>query len=220
VTVETHVDDARRRVASERERTDEKRTAFERFDEAVRTVDPETPGGSGGPGGGGSGGGPSASGRLPGASGGDAAAGGGSASPSGEGCRAVRRAFAEHVEPYGGDARESPETVHEAIATEFSREVAVSLASADGGGWLTPQLKRAIVSETARRRSELTATARALDRERESLAAAGETVTAVVDWLVDNDPTPLSTLGFEALADRHERLAALRDRLDDAAARR
>ncbi|MFW6437213.1 MAG: DUF7260 family protein [Halococcoides sp.] len=46
------------------------------------------------------------------------------------------------------------------------------------------------------------------------LAAAIDAIIEITDWLRDADETPLSALGFDALADRHERLASARRRCD------
>jgi hypothetical protein len=214
--VTSGIDAARERVEHEQERTADKQRALDQFDEAVREIEPdEQPsGGSAGIHGGGGGG---MRGDGLGSSGAAAGSASSSQSSTGGGCRAVRRAFAEYVQPYSGDAGETHDSVHEAIAAEFSNEVAVSLASADAGGWLTPQLKQGIISETNRRRAELSVMDTALQREQTSLASAMESQRAVVDWLVEHNPTPLSELSFDELAAWHHRLDDLRDQLDAAA---
>jgi hypothetical protein len=210
MTVTSAIDTAHERVERELERTEEKRRALDQFHREVREIDPDRQPQSGGPGSS-----PGVTGGLPGGAGGGTRTR--SETDSGGGCKAVRRAFADHVEAYSGDAQESHDTVHEAIAAEFSEEVAMSLASADAGGWLTPQLKRAVRSETERRQSELSVMETALEREASALASAGETQQTVVDWLVEHNPTPLSELSFEELAAWHDRLATHRDELDAAA---
>lgn len=218
MTVTSAIDTAHERVERELERTEEKRQALDQFHREVREIEPDRqpqsggPGGTGGPGG--PGGSPGMSGGLPGSGGGTRTR---TESGNGAGCKAVRRAFSDHVAAYSGDAQESHATVHEAIAAEFSEEVAMSLASADAGGWLTPQLKRAVLSETERRQAELSVMETALEREASSLASAGETQQAVVNWVVEHNPTPLSELSFDELTAWHDRLATHREALDAAA---
>jgi hypothetical protein len=207
--VETAVDRALGRVARERDRIAEKRAAFERFQSAVASVAADAPSGS-----------------APATDGTGAGAGGAwtRTATGGDGddaLREVRQAFVDHVQPYGGDAEEDVDTVDEAIATELSAEVAAVLAGGAGvGGGFPPPVKRAIASETDRRLRELSVTARALERERESLEAARETVEGVVGWFVAHDDVPLGTVGFDELATRHRRIGGLRGRLDELAARR
>jgi len=215
--VQTAVDTARERVAAERERTAAKREAVDEFRRRVREIDPEPLGGA-----------PSDNTGTPGSVSGSAAVGprggdGGTrsrAATGGSGCRAVRRAFADCLGDVAGDADERHDTVHEAIAAEFSEEVAVALATADGGGRLTPTLRSGVLDETRQRRAELSVMASALEREAGSLAAAAELVEETTDWLREHNPTPLSSLSFEELAARHRTLADHRDRVDRAAAAR
>jgi hypothetical protein len=210
--VRTAVDAARERVAAEQDRTTAKREAVDEFRERVREIDPEPlgGGGNGAPGGG------RTNTVATGASGGTRSRAGSANS----GCRAVRRAFADCLGDVAGDADDSPDTVHEAIAAEFSEEVAVALATADGGGRLTPTLRSGVLDETRRRRAELSVMTSALEREAGSLAAAAELVGETTEWLDEHNPTPLSALSFDDLAARHRRLADHRDRLDRAAAAR
>ena len=198
MTVETHVDDARSRVERELRRTAEKRRAFADFHGTVQSIDADarsvrTPGD-----------GPSLAQWA--------------ASPTG--CREVRRAFTEHLESHCGDELETPDTVHEAIATEFSRELALSLAAPGSPGSLSPTLKRAVLDETDRRRDELAVTKRALERELTSLEGAAEDDSAVVDWLAERDRRPLRELDFAALTARHESLDDHLSSLDEVAAER
>ena len=199
MTVETRVDEARDRVERELRRTTGKRRAFERFDSAVRSIE--------------------ADGRCA-SSFGDGPSIAQSAATTADGRRRVRRAFAEHLESHCGDELETPDTVHEAIATEFSRELALSLAAPGSPGALSPPLKRAVLDETDRRRDELAVTKRALERELASLERAAEDVSVVVDWLIERDRTPLYDLDFETLSSRHEALDAHLMSLDEAASER
>lgn len=129
---------------------------------------------------------------------------------------AVREAFVDLVVPVVPDHVEdgSPATV---LQDELGPEVAGALA---GGGPLTPPLRAAIQESVAERRRELDATAVVLDREREQLAGARETVTTAVEWLRAADETPLSALVFDALRERHERLAHFRGHCDSLASER
>lgn len=205
----TAVDAARERVAAEQDRTTAKREAVDEFRERVREIDPEPLGGGG-------------NGALGGGRTNTVATGGtqSRAGSVGGGCRAVRRAFTDCLGDVAGDADDSPDTVHEAIAAEFSEEVAVALATADGGGRLTPTLRSGVLDETRRRRAELSVMTSALEREAGSLATAAELLGETTEWLDEHNPTPLSALSFDDLAARHRRLADHRDRLDRAAAAR
>ena len=187
---------ARGRVAEELERTREKHRALDRFESTVESIAVASPT------------------RQVSTEGFAAAQSAGST-----GVRQVREAFEEHVRPLSGDALETPETAHEAIATEFSRDVAVALATAESGG-LPSRLKRAVLDESARRRGEMKLTARALDGERESLDGARETLDGVRSWLDDRDDVRLSTRDFGTLVAWHDRLDDHRTALDGVAERR
>ena len=140
------------------------------------------------------------------------------------GCEPIRTAFAETVHPHavaGEDVGATPESepLTAAIRREFTESIAVALAPASTVPF-SPGLKRGVLTEARRRRSELDVLCRALDRESESLEAAADTVMSVASWIAAADETPLSELGFDALRRRHEVLAAHRDRCDEAAAGR
>jgi len=199
VNVDTDVERARERVADEREWTAEKRRAFERFADAVAEIDAGTPGGAA-------------------AFGGPTAVA--TASNSSTGVSAVLDAFEEHLGPYSGDAQETPETVHQAVATEFSAELAVSLCGGDSAGVLTPQLKQVVQAETQSRLDELDVMGRALEREIESLSTVEEPIGEVCKWFVEHNPTLLDELGFDQLRAWHETLDDHRERLDAVAAER
>ncbi|WP_380680458.1 DUF7260 family protein [Salinigranum sp. GCM10025319] len=187
---------ARGRVTEELERTREKRRALDRFESAVESIAVTSP-------------------TRQVTTEGFAA----TQSSGTTGVRRVREAFEEHVRPLSGDALETPETVHEAIATEFSRDVAVALATAESGG-LPSRLKRAVLDESARRRGEMKLTARALDGECESLDEARETLDEVRAWLDERDDVRLSTRDFGTLVAWHDRLDEHRAALDEVAERR
>lgn len=200
MSVETAIEQARSRVADEQTFTSEKRAAFERFRADLADIDASQP--SGGAIGGG---GPT---RVV------------SAHTSGTDVSAVLSAFETHLGEYCGDATDTHDSVHEAVAAEFSTELAVSLCGGDSAGTLTPQLKQVVVAETNDRLAELQVMERALDREAESLAAVGDPVESVCSWFSTHDATPLTDLGFEALRERHDELASHREALTAAAAER
>jgi hypothetical protein len=129
--------------------------------------------------------------------------------------REVRAAFAETVGPHGADEGSTLGT----IRAELGESVAVALAPTTAAS-LTPELRRGVRSAAESRRAESEALRRALDRELDRLDDAAGTVGRLTDWLASADETPLSELGFDALADRHERLATGRERCDRLAERR
>ena len=144
------------------------------------------------------------------------------------GCESVRTAFVETVHPKAlagnvdADAESEipgPEPLTATIRRELTESIAVALAPASSVPF-SPGLKRGILTEARRRRAELAVLCRALDRESESLQAAGDTVASVSSWIAAADETPLTDLGFDGLQRRHEALAAHRDRCDDAVADR
>ncbi|AFZ72597.1 DUF7260 family protein [Natronobacterium gregoryi] len=120
--------------------------------------------------------------------------------------RDVRNLFAETIHPYAVDDIEQSEPVLTLIGEEFGQDVAVALAPSTDHQF-TPDLKQAVLSAARQRRAELEAMKRALKIEVESLRTTKETVTELVNWLVEVDETPLLDLGFEELRRRHETLA-------------
>mgnify|MGYP000035349378 CR=1 FL=1 len=195
MTVETLVDDARTRTDAEREALAAKLDAFDRFVDRVEDVPVE---------------GEPASSAV--------AAGGGATrtltgTSSPDGCRAVRRAFADTVRPHSVADVDDPEPLLEAVRTELSDAVAAALAPNTTPS-LTQPLVRAIEAEVDARKRETRVTIRALEREADDLATAARVVDEITAWLVDTDDRPLSDCDFEALRARHERLAAFRERCD------
>ncbi len=197
MTVETHVDRARDRVQAELEALDAKQSALSDFADRVGDLSPET--------------GPSQATGV-GAGGGTLVDG---ESGTESGCRAVRTAFAETLQPYADAGEESLLT---GVRAEFSDSLAVALAPSTGAT-LTPDLKRSVLGAVESRQTECLVLQRALEREADSLAVVRETVDETANWLTDADETPLSSLGFPALRERHETLASYRERcrnrLDD-----
>ncbi|WP_267643272.1 DUF7260 family protein [Haloarchaeobius amylolyticus] len=128
-----------------------------------------------------------------------------------DGCQVVRRAFAETIRPHSLDDVEAAESLHETIGVELSEAIATALAPATDTTF-SPTLKQAVLSEARSRRAETEAMRRALDRERDRVDAACDTVESIAGWIATADETPLTALGFEGLQQRHDQLAKRRDR--------
>lgn len=194
--IETHVDRARDAVERERELLAEEGAAYEEFCDRIRSLSTtEVAPGTG------------ARGAAP----GGVVAGTARPDAGGAACEQAREAFAETVQPYSvADVDDEP--LLETIREELGDGVALALAPTTDPGFTT-QTKGAILSAARERRRGIEATIDALDSEAESLHAAGDAVDEITDWLAEADETPLSTLGFDGLRDRHERLADHRDRV-------
>jgi hypothetical protein len=207
MSLTTYVDAARERADAERASAEAKRAGMAAFADRVAELSAE-----------------SAPAGTPGVAGTGGLARRREAAGAG-GCESVRAAFAETVptDAVGDEsgAADAPgaDPLTAAIRRELTESIAVALAPASSVP-LSPGLKRGILAEARTRRTELDVLRRALGRETESLAAAGETVSTVTGWIAAADGTPLSELGFDALRRRHERLDDLRGRCDDAAADR
>lgn len=200
--IETHVDRARETVAREREVLAEERAAYEQFRRRVADVStaearPTV----------------SASTSL-----GGVAARTSTADTGDTACTTVREAFGETVRPHSVDDVGSDEPLLETIREELGDGVALALAPTTDPGF-TPRTKEAVLSATGERRHAIDATTDALDDEAESLRAVGEAVGEITQWLGEAEETPLSSLDFDALRERHERLSSYRERcaalLDD-----
>lgn len=201
MTVETDVARALERVQAEQEWTDEKQAAFERFADAVESIEPGRN-------------------RPSTATLGTTTAVRNTAPGRGASVTAVLDAFEEHLAPYSGDSTDAHDSVHEAVAAEFSADIAVALCGGDSAGVLTPELKEVVHSDTSRRLDELGVMQRALDREVDSLRAVDTGISAVCEWFVEHNPTPLSELGFDELRAWHDRIEVHRASLSDIAANR
>lgn len=196
VDTDTDVDRARTRVRAEREAIDAKLDAYESFVGRVTQLQPD---------------------RTPSSAAGVPVAGGTHRSADASGgdrCRTVRTAFAETVRPHSVADVDGTEPLLETIREEFTDAVAAALAPTTETSF-TPELKQLVLAEARSRRSEMSALRAALDEERAQLDEAADAVDDVVAWLVDADETPLTDLGFDALARRHEALAGHRDRCAD-----
>jgi hypothetical protein len=196
MTIQTHVDQARTRVRTEREAVTAKLDAFESFADRVADLPTEP--------------------RPSSPSGVTATAGplsrGGSATD--DRCRAVRTAFAETIRPHSVADVDDPESLLATIKSEFSDSIAVALAPTTEPSF-TAGLKQAVLSDVGTRRTEMAVLRLALDHEAEHLDAAAAVVDEIVGWIADTDETPLADLGFDALRRRHERLAEHRERCTD-----
>jgi hypothetical protein len=200
MSVQTYVDQARRRVQAEREAVAAKLAAIDGFVERIGDLSTAST--------------PSTTEAI--------AAGGGlvrAESATEDRCRTVRTVFADTIRPHSVADVDESEPLLATIRSEFSDGVAVALAPTTETAF-TAELKRAVLSEAAARRAETAVLRRALDREAGHLEAAGETVDDVTGWIADADETPLTDLGFEALQQRHETLARHRTRCDTLAERR
>jgi len=204
--VTTHVDQARDRVAAEREAVVAKRSAIDEFVDRIEGISAES---STSPS-------PLAGGAVRAGASGVLARGSTSAD---DGCAAVRSAFAETVRPHSVADHEEDEPLLETIRSELSDSIAVALAPTTDTS-LSPELKQLIVSEASNRRAEATVFVRALDREADQLTTAASVVDEITGWIVETDERPLGDLGFDALAERHQTLAAHRDRCEALAADR
>lgn len=205
MTVETHVDRARDRVAAERDATAGERRAYERFRSTVASIPTvSAPGTGAGEGsardgfGAGTGAGPAA--------GGVRAVAGGTSAASTDGCRRVREAFAETVRPHSDRDGADGEPLLATVREELGDAVAVALSPKTDHG-LTPPVASAIESAVGDRLAEIAVFDRTLKREAASLRSAHEAIREVTDWLTSADETPLSALGFDDLRRRHEALA-------------
>lgn len=194
--VETHVDAALDHVRAERDAVAEERAALGRFRDRVADVEPEQA---------------VATSTAPGS--GPVAIGDGrarSGTPAEDRCRAVLAAFAETVRPHCVDEAEG-ESLLRTVGDEFTDSIAAALAPSSPAAF-DEDCKRALLASIEERRTETTVLRRALQTEERSLERAADAIGEVTAWIVEADETPLSDLGFDALRDRHERLAAHRDR--------
>ncbi|WP_276301136.1 DUF7260 family protein [Halorussus lipolyticus] len=199
-TVERRTADAIERAEAERDRIEEKATAFEEFGERVREVSAD----AGQQGGGAT---ASANGRLGQSAGSTLAVGTATGTASASAAESVREAFTETVLPYA-DAG----TLSEAMADELSAELAAALSPAAGG--FAPGLKAQLVSRIEARRKEVGLLADAIGAERDRIREVADELDAITEWLADADETPLLQLGFEELRERHDRLASFRETCD------
>lgn len=201
--IETHIDDAQKRVEAEQDALDAKMTAVKRFIDRIAEIPPDSTATQG----------TTTQGMA------TATATRVQTSSASEGCAQVRDAFAETVRPHSVADIEDSEPLVATIKAELTDSVAVALAP-NANTPLSPGLKRAIISEAQSRQTEVEVMCRTLDSEADRLAAAAERVDSITSWLVEADETPLSALGFEQLQRRHERLATYRQQCEQLAAER
>ncbi|WP_241431941.1 DUF7260 family protein [Natrialba chahannaoensis] len=121
----------------------------------------------------------------------------------------VRTLFAETIHPYSTATIDESEPLLETIIEELGPDIATALSPTTPDQF-TPALKDAICNSATQRRTELETMTHALERETASLTEAATAVDGVLEWLETVDETPLASLGFETLRQRHEALAARR----------
>lgn len=199
--VETHVERACARVDSELDALDAKREAFETFINRVADVSTEPVAASAA--------GVTATGET------RFHTDGGTDKP----CQTVRTAFAETIGPHSVDDIPGDEHLLATIRNEFTDSIAVALAPTTGASF-TEDLKQALLSEADSRRTEVAVLRQTLTREASSLADAKDGVEDVTSWIAQAEETPLTELGFDALRERHRRLASHRERCREIARER
>jgi hypothetical protein len=202
--ISTHIDDAQERVDAEQDALDAKMDAVETFIDRVGEISPDS----------------AATAQATTTQGlATATATRVQTGTTTEGCTLVREAFAETIRPHSVADIDDSEPLLATVKAELTDSIAVALA-ANSNTPLSPGLKRAIVSEAESRRTEIEVMCRTLDSEATLLEEAAESVDEITSWLVEADETPLSEIGFEALQQRHERLAGYREQCEQLAARR
>lgn len=191
MSLETHVDRAIDRSTAEREAIEAKRNAYDRFLDRISDVRAESVAASA----------PGSKTTL------------GARFSSSDGARrTVRRAFAETVRPHSVDDVDAEgESLLVTVRHELGESVALALAPTTDTPF-SPQVRSAVVDAVEDRQTETKVLARALEREAVHLREVKATVEEATDWVAAADETPLSNLGFDELADRHETLATHRER--------
>lgn len=196
MVVDTYIEQARTRARSEQEAIAEMRDAYEAFIRRVQKQQPE---------------------QTPSSAAGLTTTGGvthlSADGSSTDGCRPVRRAFAETIRPHSVADIDQTECLLETIREEFTDAIAVALAPTTEASF-TPDLKRVVLTEAQARRAEATALRKALEREEAHLDEADGAVDDIIAWIVDASETPLTDFGFDALQQRHETLASHCDRCE------
>jgi hypothetical protein len=198
--VPTHVDQARTRVRAEQDVVAEKIDAFDSFIRRIADLSPVS---------------------TPSSVGVTATAGARRHvdSATDDHCRTVRTIFAETIRPHSTVDVDGSESLLETMREEFTDTIAVALAPTTEASF-TPELKQMVISKTHARRAETTALHEALGREEADLADAGAVVDDITAWIAEANETPLTTLDFDALEQRHETLASSRDRCEKLARHR
>ncbi|RYJ14281.1 hypothetical protein ELS19_10110 [Halogeometricum borinquense] len=201
LALQTEVAQARNRVQTERDALDDRASAFETFLDRVSNLAAEGP-----------------TSTPP-----SIAAGAGTQSrisrSGDDGCQRVRTAFDETIRPRSVDDMTGTESLMETIRVELTDDIALALAPTTRTS-LTPELKRAIITEAEVGLAEANATRKALHREETILEAVLETVNDITSWIAESDETPLTALEFDALRRRHQTLARHREECERLAAER
>jgi hypothetical protein len=199
MVVDTYIEQARTRARSEQEAIAEMQDAYETFINRVQQLQPEQTASS-----------------VAGLTTAGGATHRSADASSADGCRPVRRAFAETIRPHSVADLNEAESLLETIREEFTGAIAVALAPTTEASF-TPELKQMVLAEAQSRQAEATALQKALEREEAHLDDAGTAVNDIIAWIVDANETPLTDLGFDALQQRHETLASHRDRCENVA---
>lgn len=134
-------------------------------------------------------------------------------------CRMVRTAFAETIRPHSVADIDESESLLETIREEFSDTIAVTLAPATEASF-SPELKQMVLSEAKSQRMAIMASRQALGKEESQLSDTAETAANITDWITTANETPLLSLGFDALKQRHEKLTIHRNRCEKLARER
>jgi hypothetical protein len=129
-------------------------------------------------------------------------------------CQIVREAFEQTIQPHSvADIGES-ESLLTTIRHELTDSIAIALAPATDTSF-SPPLKQMILTEAESRRSETAIMLRALRREETQLEDADTVCSDITSWITEHDQPLASDLGFETLQQRHETVAAHRNRLEN-----
>jgi len=137
--------------------------------------------------------------------------------PSGQSLTRLRTAYTETVMNTPHYEKEYGDTVAESLAAEFGDDLAAALL---GGTALTPELRGAVRAATDAARHERAEFLDVLDREADSLAAAGDGIDTLAAELESLDDRPLSTRTFDDLHDLWSTLRDIEARVDAISLRR
>lgn len=135
-----------------------------------------------------------------------------------KGCGAIREAFAETVAPQSTAVDGSAPLIL-AIREELGEAVALALSERTDTQF-TPQIKRAVLTETQGLRTETQVLQRAIETERQSLTHAQTEVETILSRIEEANNRSLLGCPFSTLRSLHEELSALADRCETIAADR
>lgn len=205
MTVETHVEQAIDRVRNEQVAIDDKKTAYTQFIREVEKTPVDTPA--------------DPKGMFQTTIGPVATTH--SAGSRGVGyCKQVSECFNDTVRAHNTADVENPDNLLEAIGVELSEQIAMALSPRNAAAGFTNEVKQGVLSEATERQSELSAMERALKRERASLVEAKVQLDEPIQWIVDENETPLTELDFTALQAYHDRLDGFQAKCETIASER